>query len=301
MPERKTIVSSLYLLLAMIKKAQEMVGIVGWVPKNPEQEWLLEKLAGISSQLSSIGEIKSIASWKAEDINRFLKENGFNIRLEEFGSYEFGAASILDVLLHWIVEGEKKEIFHHLTQKKYPGVRMVIGSRRGTPNAQIFSAPLHSYPIAGIRTKTEDVVFLTIAGNPPQDDVELIKKVGELNRTKNQSSEPYEAIHFPMVDLRQETLIPWLAGLQGMARNNLPAKFLKTMQEVILKMDHKGVQVKMAAVGHLLLKAIDEPHVRKDMIIDRPFFLWIVRPGVEEPVVAAYIEVSDWKEPASFL
>jgi hypothetical protein len=31
--------------------------------------------------------------------------------------------------------------------------------------------------------------------------------------------------------------------------------------------------------------------------INRPFYLWIMRPGMSIPLFAAYIDYEDWKQP----
>jgi len=258
-------------------------------PTSGQQKRFLEQFFNIC-RADNIPEIRSIASANIEEVNKFLADNGFSIRLSPLPSGSFGAASILDLLIEWIEKGEKTKVRTD-DRKKFPGVRI-----KGE-NVSFYTIPGHKEPIACLKTKSGDRVFMTMLNQSPEG-FDLVKKAEKLSDFDKcwEDVDEYDGIVFPMVDLNQTVDISWLEGLGTIDEKNVFWYIAQALQQTKVRMNEIGVRVQSAvAVG--LMKGV-MPH-RPDLIINRPFLMWIERPGLEKPLFVGYITEEDWKNPGS--
>jgi len=186
------------------------------------------------------------------------------------------------------VPGRKEEILEFGTGNRYPGVMINEG-------VDFYEADEHPRPIAGIKTETNDVVCLTIADSEPSDEFVLMDAVNSI-RVKQKKTWAYDRVHFPMIDLDQKVDISWMADMCTMGQNQQPAWIVQPFMEAVAKMNEVGIRVKIVAGSSMRLMAVAPPPP-KIMVIDRPFFLWIERPGLKYPLACMYITQDNWKDP----
>ena len=67
-------------------------------------------------------ELRSWASWNADELNKILKKEGFKFQFDPFKPLQFGVLSILDVLVEWKEKGEKSNLIAATDKKEYPAV-----------------------------------------------------------------------------------------------------------------------------------------------------------------------------------
>lgn len=279
-------------ILSVISIAEkEFLGVGGkWSPCNANQAILLDQYYPKKNQLSLISpnEMKSIASQDLSVVNRFLKENGFAIQLDERKDADFAVASILKIMLEWKKEAKKCSFTRD--GKEYTAVSMNEGFR-------VRSNVLGVKQVE-IEAKNGDIIYMSIAQQPLQG-FELLERLEHyLTGNPNNPSrcflstwtEEYDSLIFPVVDIKQEVDIKWLE------RMSYGRAFItQALQETHFKMNDKGATAKSAvAIAGIRCCAPS----KKSYSIDQPFYLWIMRPGMSIPLFAAYIEPSDWKEPA---
>jgi hypothetical protein len=238
-------------------------------------------LAPCRQESLSIAEIESIASFTADDINRFLSVRGFKIQLAPFrrGSSwrEMGVASVLDLLVNWIRPGT------YTTVKGQDG-NVYPAARLGLTVSSFHKAAHHRYPVAQLHTISGDLVYLTKLDSAPAD-FELLQYAqqfsGSLRPIYN-----YCGVVFPMVDLKQEVDISWLLNLETTSAEGEPAKITQALQGMHLAMKQEGARA---------MRAVYEPE--PDLVIDGPFLVWFQRLWLAKPLFVGYITEEDWKNP----
>ena len=285
----KTAVS--YPIIAALVAAEGMEGMGDnrqWNPINDTQvRFLREFFATCRDEIDEIPEIESLASWDVEEVNAFLRERGFSIQLQPIDDNTFAVASVLDLLVNWLVEGEETTV-EAKDHKNYPGVKI------GKESVQFYNAHGHNNPIALLKTKTGDRVYLTMLDNAPSDGFGLIDLAEELadNLTDN---DDYGGLVFPMVDLDQRVDISWLLNMSTTGDDGRPARITQALQQTILRMNEIGARAKSAVA----IAVMREAFVREkpDMTIDGPFLIWIERDDLAKPLFVGYITEEDWRNP----
>lgn len=282
---------SVYPMATALVKAEEMDGMGSgriWSPRNKSQKKFLGYFSACRDEAIRIPEIKSLASKSAAEINRFLAENGFTIKLDELQPLEFGVASVLDLLLKWAVSGEKKDIRYLGAGKVYPGIRIA------SHNAKFYESAGHPYPVAELITKSDDQVFITIAPGIPRNEFHLMETVARIDANAKKSWGDFAGVHLPMVDLQEKVDISWILGMATDGEDGRPAYISQALMEGIAKLNEVGIRVKIAvALG--VMRGMAPP--RKDLEIDQPFLLWIKRPGLRYPLAVLYVDQNNWKNP----
>jgi len=253
-----------------------------WMAVNATQTHFLQHHFSKRTELSKFAndELKAWASWDADELNAILKKEGFAIKLEPFDSKTFGVVSILDLMVEWQYKGEKSTIESNATN--YPGVYMKKGF-------QTFDSSAHAEPIICITTKSGDKVYMTVADSSVEN-FELLTLIKHIKAQMHQNY-IYDFIEFPMIDLDQTADIAWLLGME-LTKNWYISQAL---QQTKLKMNEVGAHVKSAVAIAVTLKCCPRPS--EGIIINKPFYLWIERPGLTEPLFAGYITQENWKDP----
>jgi hypothetical protein len=284
-----SLTSASYPIVGVLVAAEKFLGPNRtWKHHNEDQAILLEKFfRGCRQDTVRIPEMKAIADWDATVINEFLRVNGFTIQLEPFDARTFGVANVLDLLVEWIIEGEII-LVRTPDRQEFPGVHL------GEKTVNFFSVFYHPYPIAQIVTKSQDLVLMTMLEKPPAKGFALDFMSQELFANKKPIDD-FSGLIFPMVDLSQEVDISWLRGMETISENDgQPAIITQALQQNKLRMNEIGARVQ-SAVAISVLKACMP--VKVDHIINQPFLVWFVRPGLNRPLFAGYIDREHWKNP----
>ena len=260
-----------------------------WNPVNNEQYHFLTDFFSKRDHLRGFSE-KEFRNWVsriASELNEVLRREGFDIQLQDFQDGEFGIVSILDVLVEWLVRGMKTEIYVNDTE--YPAVRLENTA------FEPYTSFGHRHPIAMLYTKSGDKVYMTIADRPYRD-FGLIDRINGIRGDLRRASR-YDYLKFPMVNLNHQVDISWLKGMWTIdANSGQRAEISQALQQVKFKMNETGARVKSAvAIGVRFVSALSN----QPLVIDKPFFLWIEREGMSTPIIYAYIDQEDWKDPGN--
>ena len=284
--------SEVYTITAVLKRAEEMMNLKkDWQPKNETQRRFLKNFLQLCRKYN-IEEIELQVSDDAEKINAFLEKKGFSIRLQPFPPNTLGFASILDLIVEWLYPGEKIKI-DAKNGEKYEGVRI---KKEGV---SFFESRVHGYRniIVRIRTKSDDMVFITIP-NEPLRGLDLIEMADTISKHKDILLDTYDGVRFPMVDLNITNDIGWLKGMSTTTKTiEIPANIIQAVQQIKIKMNEKGARFQSATAMAVTLKCISIP--KQDLIIREPFLVWVERPNLKIPLMAAFISEESWKNPGS--
>ncbi|HEY0754400.1 MAG TPA: hypothetical protein VGD98_10590 [Ktedonobacteraceae bacterium] len=282
-----------YPIVTALVKAEEIIGSQrAWQSANHTQELFLQELfVPYREESGSIAEIESIAAFTADDINRFLRERGFSVKLKPFQQdghgREFGVASVLDLLVSWLRPGTETTLTGQ-DKREYPAAHL---PKAGCSFSQ---AEGHQYPIARLSTNSSTAVYLTRLDQPARD-FELLN----LARHLASSLKPiydYDGVILPMVDLTQEVDISWLIDLSTSDKAGRSVKIAQAIQETHLALNPKGARAKSGvAMGVRVGAAMMLP--KPDLLIDGPFLIWFERPELSVPLFVGYITEADWKNP----
>lgn len=285
-----------------IKKAGEYIDTIngkedlsshaGWHPINEKQGIFLHHYFAKKNELNGFSD-RELRSWASPDhgyLNKILIDNGFSIQLRPFGGKDsFGVVSILDVMVEWLHEGFATSVA--VGGKEYPAVSIEEGFI-----IQVSSR--HEHPVVAIQTKSGDTLYITVA-DKLRSEFELLEYVEKIQATLREydpnkdgyatflEHHRYNKIIFPMVNLDREEDISWLLGMNKGLWN-----IGQALQQTKFKMNEKGARVESAVALGVNTCPMPWP-----LTIDKPFFLWISRPGCTAPIFAGYITETEWKKP----
>lgn len=292
--ESKTKCTVTYPIVSALVKAEEFLkGKLNKItPTNDYQKKFIEDFYHPSKKdVSKLkeGEIESIADTSAKKINKWLRQRGFSIELNPIEKGGFGVASVLDLLARWTMKGSKATV---VTEDKeyFPGVKM------GNSGLKFYRTPKSDDLVIEIETKTSDRVFLMMAQDVPSD-LMLVDHVERIHAEMKGAEPEHEGIIFPKIDMNLESPIDWILNLRfETPRKKEPFYYIaQALQQTKLKMNEEGFRVKSAVAMGMILAA--PPRKATPYIINRPFLMWIRRPGFAAPLMVAYLDKDVWKDP----
>lgn len=289
-------------IVAAVQKSEDFLGKDRiWNAINEEQRKFLQGAYTLrQASKFSEKELRAWASENAQELNAILKRENFTIHLDEFREGEFGAVSILDVLTEWLVEGFTSTKLMY-KEKEYPAVTLKANMRSDTDPRNMYECYVsrhHNFPVAMLNTKSGDRVYMTVAGRS-YTSFELIHRIYEIQGSLRETVSHYESLIFPMVSLDQEVDIGWLKGMWTVNAGGQECKINQALQQTKFKMNQFGARVKSAVAVSFMITSVREP--RRFLVIDQPFFLWITRSGVSTPILYAYVDEGDWKDPGDLI
>jgi len=254
-----------------------------WNPVNEQQRWYLEIFEIARKEVAAIPEIEAKGSFVAEVLNEFLRVHGFSMELEPFAPDEFGVAAVFQVVLAWFKAGKAQTIVRS-DGKTSPGVLM----EHDMPS---FTVPGHENPVISLPTKTADTVYLTMI-EQPADEFAMIATARQFMATRQQARTTQ--VLFPMVDLDLKGALQWLKGMWTLSQSGPQLKVTQALRQTKVKMNEEGVRIEEAAAVGIAFAAVVLPNRH---VIDRPFLMWVHRPGLSLPLFVGYITEEDWKNP----
>ncbi|TFG26544.1 hypothetical protein EU528_14195 [Candidatus Thorarchaeota archaeon] len=264
--------------------------VEGITTSNETQEKFIDEIhAYCKGDISQIKEIESIANIDHKIINKWLEDRGFQIKLVPFGPGGFGVASVLDLLGEWAIKGKEWSVQTD-DGKYYPGINM---NNYGKNFYRVKENPNF---IIEIETRDNDRVYLMMADEVPEG-FELLDYVEKIHNEKMTVPFEYDGFIFPKIDLDEETVLEWIIGLRfETPKGDIPYYVIsQALQQTKLKMNEIGFRVKSAVALGILAGAA--PKKLEPYIINRPFLMWITRPGLSKPLFIAYLNKDVWKDP----
>ena len=287
--ETQTLV--VYPISSAVREAELFLKHVdGITTSNDIQKKFIDEIhAYCKGDISQIKEIESIADTNNEKINDWLKERGFQIKLGPFGPGGFGVASVLDLLGQWAIKGKSWSLQDE-DGKYHKGIKM---NNYGKNFYRVKDDPNF---IIEIETKESDRVFLMMADKVPAG-LELLDYIETIQKEMKTAPFEYDGFIFPKIDLDEETVLEWILDLRFETPKGTEPFYVisQALQQTKLKMNELGFRVKSAVALGILAGAA--PKKLEPYVINRPFLMWITRPGLSKPLFIAYLNKDVWKDP----
>jgi hypothetical protein len=281
-----TVVGSFYTITACYAEALREIGTSSWKVVNSSQERFLQIFDVCKSDVGQVREIEyEVGIGTVDPVNSFLKRKDIGIQLNSIGTTEIAVASVLDLLIEWMLEGQSSNILKEA--EEYSAVLLKQG-------VQVSLVKNFLNPVAIINTRTEDKVLMTILTEQPTSSFEVFELACKLVKSQEsvEAAGNFEGVKFPMIDLNVQINVEWLRGMMTDGWNVGQA-----LQQTKLKMNEKGAHIREAfAIAAEASAPGEEP---QPLVIDKPFLLVFQRPSLKRPLFSAFLTEDCWKNPSS--
>jgi len=278
-------------------------------PHNKEQRNFLDKqyLLYVKNNLLNLfspDELQSYASRNADELNAILQRKGFSLQFPPLKRNQIGVLAIQDVLVKWLLQGTKEPL--SVGESMYDGVILkdeIVpeGSKKGERTLQFFAQNPSSTVIVKLLTKSNDVVYFVTKRDgqlfkqkPTEEAISqaIMHYSSEVKKgTSALVNDRFTGVHFPMISYNVNPDISWLVHMRIGTTS-----IAQAMQQVIFKMNEEGARAKAAAALIVATSFLGE-NPKERLVIDKPFLVWIERPGVVLPIFAGYMTQEFWKNP----
>lgn len=258
-------------------------GISGFNGWTPEQKALLELLPAARVVEYNKKQIKSFVSNKVAELNAILKQNCYDIQLDETKNFDLGVVTIMDIMAKWLSKATPEPVM--CDDVEYPGMRIKIG-------ASIVKSTATDSEILMLRTDNGICVFIEKT-QTERSGFDLFNHSLKLSTTLLHNEEPCDAI-IPFVTMDDQPDMTWLLGLQA---ENTNMFINQALQQNKLKITLDGIHAESATVLGAS-RGISLGNERPQFIIDGPFNIWMAYgdPELEYfPLFTAYVTPDHWK------
>lgn len=283
-PTTKTV--TLHPIVKALLTARDFIDEATWKPQTDKQKQFFMFYSALVKELKNFSneEIKGLASKDAKVLNAFLKENNFDIKLDDFNSEEFGSVGILKAAVSWLTKGKK-------VLRTYDELNYEFACLSDANTFQVFDT-FYEYPVIRIKTVNEDEVFICKA-NESFSELDLLSHTSKIQQdiSQNNVQQKYESVTFPCLKIKDEPDISWLKGL--LLESNKPNNdylISSAKQQTKFEMDENGAKVESAAAVVMVRSC----RVLKHLVIDDSAHVWISRKNCDVPYFAARVEKDSW-------
>lgn len=288
----KPLIASPLTLAALFRAAEPILGdVADWhlvgFDNADRQEAAVQAYATYRAIVSEMREIESTCAWSADEINAWLAARKFDIMLEPFSPKTFGMAAVSDFSVQW-PEAAGLEHIRRPDGSTHEGFRLksdwLLCDDDPGENTTLW-----------VRTQSNDVIGIAMAPRPGSES-ELLKEVRMRMSVPARSRHPSPAMaDLPMVDLDAKLDLSYLVGMwTKMPDRKFPDIITQALGQAMFRMNEKGARARVAMAA-AVTRSLSMPRV---IAFNKPFLLWIERPGVNVPLFAAYLESDCWKKPA---
>lgn len=229
-----------------------------------------------------------------------LKAHGFNVHVGQAPVGTFGLGAWQKINIKWRVQVAKTTITSADTT--YAG--MYIQNHVRHKQVRFFTKPDNAMVvIVELLARNKDKVYLAtkrdgdfFEHNP--DDITLINTLkqyqNELHNGTYTTDTRYSGVKFPTITYEEEFEVEWLGGLK-IGENC-------TISHALQKISFTMVPLNMNDIGAQFSDGANAADASPAKIVDinKPFLVWIERPGVPLPIFAGYMPKKYWsayKEP----
>lgn len=250
-----------------------------WLSKNDEQSYFLKHYFNRSYlQEMKSEELTACASNDCAELNEFAKKNGISHSFSPFNRGEFGVVSIFSLNLKWLQPGQAEPLTFN-ARTRVEGVVFESG-------LSIHDIKNYPYPLVCVYTQNGDKVYFIQANCKPTTMIELSKQINTLRQAKKSTSQGYSSAHVPMIHTESLVDINWLANMYCF-KDGEKQLVSHAFQQMSLSMNEFGFDCKSGvALGFAGISAVQ----KKRFIFNKPFYVFVERPGIDKPIVQAYID-----------
>lgn len=259
-----------------------------WNATNVDQERLVGDVFPITyAEVDKIPETETIVDWSEVPINGFLERRGVDIRLDVLGPDTFGFAAFMKISVEWELPGDWCTV--KVGKTHYHAAH--LSTSDGT--VSFSSSPRHDQPVAALRTKTGDVVYIT-KFDEDLNPFDLIERAQEIVDTRVTRVGGFGGVVFPATDMDVRPDLEWMLNMWTTLDDGRTGTLVQALQQCKLKMDHVGATVEDAFASACCLESCMD--IDPDLTIDGSFLFILTRPGLRRPVFVAVVREDAWKD-----
>lgn len=258
-----------------------------WNTTNGFQASFLELAFGSGRQdVREIPEIKSKVSWDHDELNAWMKAEGFDLEFEPFDANTFGMVSIFELLAKWLNSGEPEQMF--VDHRVYDAVDLTAG-------VSFMEAPGHNGLVVCIETQSGHHVFMMMA-DQPEDEMSMFKQIMLIRAGLTSSEQGFAGVRFPMVDMNIKPDISKLKKMWTLTDDGRRGKIVQALQQVVMQISTEGFYAKTCtAMACGLESCFSGPPIYE---INSSFLVWVEAPTqLSLPLVMAYVTPEHWNDP----
>ena len=290
-------------IAAAMREARKFTGDpLTWTANdgNDLQKTWLQSLPQFTADLANVPEMKQIANTDVRKINKFLKDEGFQIQLKPFTPGGFGMASVMKIAMEWLSAGRKVTIrpagLAYPPSAVYRGAALTEGV---TVFADINPATgIRREPIVQVHTKTGDMVYLQACDVAAlaNDDLNEIHDAMQSAVARQVRDTNFKGVHFPVIHLDDSPDISWLLGMTCSGPKMQDGAFIsQALQQTKFTMDESGAKVESAVAIAMTRNCLASSRPSPPpVIINKTFVVTIVRPGVHWPIFIGKLGPDVW-------
>jgi hypothetical protein len=286
-------------ILVALQTLDQELQTTGWHPQNPAQRELFAWLQTYQAQLTRVTGVEAKASRFFEELNAFLEQKGFSLRLEPFDPTSgLGVVSVLEKLVRWL---------------QGPGTLVTIETRRGGMRGfKLPESGVHLYEVAGyegaflleLLTQSEETLWLFVQENRHVEGLDLVKLALDVMQCARQTPLHQNFFHgaaypafagaeIPLIEFDLRPDLTWLPGAGMTTASGDRYLIDQAVQQVKMRMDATGAHVQVAtAMGVIFESAVIGPKV---FTLDRPFYGWWTQRGVDLPMAVFFADWECWR------
>lgn len=265
------------------------LGTSQWVPENDEQREFMRWFVEHQDEVAELDSLEAKASDDFQVLNDFLVEHGFDPKFEPLDGV--GVASILDMLVNWLVKGEATSIgswaYDTRNYTNFPAFQVPA------EGVDIYEAAGYEHPLVRLKTKTGHSLWL-MKHDEPSSGLEL-NRVGQqlLNRVELRESQKWtQGTIVPMLEVDTEADMDWMLGLKAVPEVGNPFVCTQAFQMFKLRANEEGARVKVATgIGFECTSVRYGPYE-----FDEPFVGFFTQPNHDTlPLAAFWADRDSWK------
>lgn len=272
----------------LTKAFQELSKLAGgdWTAKSDTQQKALDFISANKGDVDKIPPkmLDALASKDHNELNKFLKDKGYDISLNPLGKGGVGVVTSIEVEGKWQA---KNYAPIKSGDKEYPAFQKKTD--------EIYSVAGHREPVVKLFDQDGIKVFVT----PYEGNLNGLEATDVASKLTPDSSKPtiknpdgYSHVVVPKVDMNRVSELNWLKGMS----NSQGQRIDQALAQAMVQMDEKGFKAKegLAIATSRSINLAPE----KNLTIDKPFVFWVVKDGVQQPIYATKIDQQYWKAPA---
>ncbi|MBX9569259.1 MAG: serpin family protein [Candidatus Obscuribacterales bacterium] len=257
-----------------------------WTPKSDTQKKAKDFADQNKDDLEKISSkmLDGLASKDVNELNKFLKDKGYDIRLNPLGKDGVGVVTSIEIEGKWMAKnyapiksGDKE---YPAFQKKTDDIHVVAG---------------HNEPVVKLFDQDGIKVFIS----PYEGDLNGLeatavakKLTPDANNPSIKNPDGYTHVVVPKVDMNRVSELDWLKGMTNSEGHRID----QALAQAMVQMDEKGFKAK-EGLAIATTRSINMEK-EKNLTINKDFIFFVVKEGVSQPIFATKIDQKYWKAPA---
>ncbi len=305
---------------ALNELCNAFLGDSEWEGINERQQEFLSWYTAHRDEITKLSNLEALASTDFEELNNFLIARGFDPMFSPFEG--IGVASILDMLVEWVIKGELTTISRY-EEVLTPGLstaRIHAGPTDGSvgyltlqkavdyPAFKITADNVDIYdesfvePLVRLRTKTGASLWLMKSGEPASG-LELNRVARQLLAETALRPDPQwtAGVIVPMLEMDITPNLSWMIGTTAISPTQGKYAVQQAFQKFKLRANEIGAHVKVLT-GMVMVSACATTPPPPPYVLNDPFIGFFTQPGNDTlPLAAFWADTDTWQNPGGTL